>query len=63
MPASREMIQKFGDKYRKIRNTLRYLLSNLYDFDPRVDRVDRSDSVMLCGGAICRIVIDPAGIA
>jgi phosphoribosylglycinamide formyltransferase 1 len=24
--------QEFGDKYRKIRNTLRYLLSNLYDF-------------------------------
>jgi len=24
-------LQEFGDKYRKIRNTLRYLLSNLYD--------------------------------
>ena len=34
MAASPKMIQEFGDKYRKIRNTLRYLLSNLYDFDP-----------------------------
>ena len=34
IPASPSAIQEFGDKYRKIRNTLRYLLSNLYDFDP-----------------------------
>src|SRR5205085_680518 len=27
----------FGDKYRKVRNTLRYLLSNLYDFNPETD--------------------------
>jgi isoleucyl-tRNA synthetase len=32
--ASPKLIQEFGDKYRKIRNTLRYMLSNLYDFDP-----------------------------
>ena len=31
------MIKEFGDKYRKIRNTLRYLLSNLYDFNPKTD--------------------------
>jgi len=33
-PASPKALQEFGDKYRKIRNTLRYLLSNLYDYDP-----------------------------
>ena len=33
MAASPKLIQDFGDKYRKVRNTLRYLLSNLYDFD------------------------------
>jgi len=33
IPASPQVIKEFGDKYRKIRNTLRYLLSNLYDFD------------------------------
>jgi isoleucyl-tRNA synthetase len=37
IPSSPAMIQEFGDKYRKIRNTLRYLLSNLYDFDPQKD--------------------------
>ncbi len=33
MAASPKMIQEFGDKYRKLRNTLRYLLSNLFDYD------------------------------
>jgi len=37
IPASPTAIREFGDKYRKIRNTLRYLLSNLYDFDPAKD--------------------------
>jgi isoleucyl-tRNA synthetase len=37
MPTSPKMIQEFGEKYRKLRNTLRYLLSNLYDFDPKTD--------------------------
>ncbi|HTL28490.1 MAG TPA: class I tRNA ligase family protein, partial [Tepidisphaeraceae bacterium] len=37
IPTSPQAIKEFGDKYRKIRNTLRYLLSNLYDFDPRRD--------------------------
>jgi isoleucyl-tRNA synthetase len=34
IPTSPQAIKEFADKYRKIRNTLRYLLSNLYDFDP-----------------------------
>jgi isoleucyl-tRNA synthetase len=38
IPASPAAIQEFGDKYRKIRNTLRYLVSNLYDFDPNADK-------------------------
>ncbi len=38
--ASPELIRAFGDKYRKIRNTLRYLLSNLYDFDPATDALE-----------------------
>ena len=37
IPASPQAIKEFGDKYRKIRNTLRYLLANLYDFDPASD--------------------------
>ena len=34
IPTSPQVLKEFGDKYRKIRNTLRYLLSNLYDFTP-----------------------------
>lgn len=34
LPASPRIITEFGDKYRKIRNTIRYLLSNLYDYEP-----------------------------
>jgi isoleucyl-tRNA synthetase len=37
MPTSPQAIKEFGDKYRKIRNTLRYLLSNLYDYEPKRD--------------------------
>ncbi len=34
MPFSLESMTRIGESYRKIRNTLRFLLSNLYDFDP-----------------------------
>jgi isoleucyl-tRNA synthetase len=37
IPASPQAIKEFGDKYRKIRNTLRFLLSNLFDFNPKTD--------------------------
>ncbi len=40
IPTSPAVIKEFGDKYRKIRNTIRYLLSNLYDFDPARDAVE-----------------------
>ncbi len=37
IPASPKALQEFGDKYRKIRNTLRFLVSNLFDFNPETD--------------------------
>ena len=37
----KEILARAVEAYRKIRNTLRYLLANLYDFDPRADQVDR----------------------
>ena len=43
MPFSDEMIKRVAEAYRKIRNTCRYLLANLYDFDPRRDTVDEAD--------------------
>jgi isoleucyl-tRNA synthetase len=36
---SKEILARAVEAYRKIRNTARYLLANLYDFDPAVDRV------------------------
>ena len=34
---SKEILKQLADQYRKIRNTFRYMLSNLYDFDPKKD--------------------------
>ncbi|MEK6526718.1 MAG: isoleucine--tRNA ligase, partial [Nitrospirota bacterium] len=36
---SQEILNHLVEAYRKIRNTCRFLLSNLYDFDPTVHRV------------------------
>ena len=36
---SKEILARVVEAYRKIRNTLRYLVSNLYDFDPVASRV------------------------
>jgi isoleucyl-tRNA synthetase len=36
---SKEILARVVEAYRKIRNTFRYLLANLYDFDPAVDRL------------------------
>lgn len=36
---SMEILKAQAEPYRKIRNTFRYLLSNLYDFNPETDRV------------------------
>ncbi|MCW5943244.1 MAG: isoleucine--tRNA ligase [Fimbriimonadaceae bacterium] len=36
VPCSENLLRQIGDGYRRIRNTLRFLLSNLYDFDPSV---------------------------
>ncbi|MEW6367951.1 MAG: isoleucine--tRNA ligase [Acidobacteriota bacterium] len=38
---SEEILQRLTEAYRKIRNTFRYLLSNLYDFDPDAHMLGR----------------------
>jgi isoleucyl-tRNA synthetase len=38
-PISEEILARCAEGYRKIRNTARYLISNLYDFDPDRDAV------------------------
>lgn len=42
MKLSEEILQRLQEAYRKIRNTLRYLLANLYDFDGK----DYKDSLL-----------------
>jgi isoleucyl-tRNA synthetase len=37
---SPEMLTRLSEAYRKLRNTFRYCLGNLYDFDPAKDSVD-----------------------
>ena len=37
IPASQEIFDRLVEAYRRIRNTLRFLLGNLYDFDPATD--------------------------
>ncbi len=39
---SDEILTRLADAYRKIRNTYKYLLSNLYDFDPAKDAVEHT---------------------
>ncbi len=39
MAISREILSRIAEAYRKIRNTARFLLANLYDFDPERDGV------------------------
>jgi len=35
----KEILTRVAEAYRKLRNTMRYLLANLYDFDPAADAV------------------------
>lgn len=40
---SKEILKQISESYRKIRNTIRFMLSNLNDFDPKMDRVAYRD--------------------
>jgi isoleucyl-tRNA synthetase len=44
---SEERLKKVGETYRLLRNTLRYQLSNLYDFDPDRDMVPDEQLTLL----------------
>ncbi len=43
MKMSPELLDQVKESYRKIRNTYRFLLGNLFDFDPGKDKVDFND--------------------
>ncbi|WP_368506094.1 isoleucine--tRNA ligase [Alkalihalophilus sp. As8PL] len=40
---SDKILKQVSESYRKIRNTFRFLLGNLHDFDPAVNRVNKED--------------------
>lgn len=44
---SEEIIRRNADAYRRIRNTARFLLANLFDFDPKQDLLPETDLVEL----------------
>lgn len=52
---SPEILNHLIEAYRKIRNTCRFLLSNLYDFDPAKDRVPYKDLPELDRWALMRL--------
>ncbi|MDD3382484.1 MAG: isoleucine--tRNA ligase [Bacilli bacterium] len=50
---SKELIQQTAEAYRKIRNTFRFLLGNLFDYNDLVDKIDyykmpEIDQFMMC---------------
>jgi len=49
---SPEILNRMVDAYRKLRNTSRFALGNLYDFDPERDRVEESEMWMVDRWAI-----------
>ncbi len=50
---SDEILKRVVDAYRRIRNTLRFLLANLADFDPRMDLLPLSEWLELDRYALC----------
>jgi isoleucyl-tRNA synthetase len=52
---SDEILARMADAYRRIRNTLRFFLSNLYDFDPAADSVGDDELVEIDRYALIRL--------
>jgi isoleucyl-tRNA synthetase len=63
---SKEILARLAEAYRKIRNTARFILSNLYDFNPDTDKVSyknlrKIDKWILYG--IQRLLLEPVNKA
>ncbi|MDI6828510.1 MAG: isoleucine--tRNA ligase [Armatimonadota bacterium] len=61
----REILKRVSDEYRRIRNTFRFLLANLYDFNPASDRVADSELLEIDRWALHRLqeLINDATVA
>ncbi|MDX1803884.1 MAG: isoleucine--tRNA ligase [Alcanivorax sp.] len=55
MSVSKDILKQIGDSYRRIRNTSRFLLSNLSGFDPAVDALQPQQML-----ALDRYIVDRA---
>ncbi len=54
MTVSKEILKRTADAYRRMRNTLRFLLANLNGFDPVTDQVEHADLLPLDQWAVDR---------
>jgi isoleucyl-tRNA synthetase len=54
MSVSEEIFKRIGDSYRRMRNTLRFLLGNLHGFNPKEDAVDFDELVAIDQWAIAK---------
>ena len=52
---SEDILKQLSEAYRKIRNTTRYILGNLYDFNPDTDRVPQDKLLPLDKWALCKL--------
>ena len=57
MTVSDEILRRSADSYRRIRNTLRFLLSNLNDFDPQKDALPTDQLLALDRWALGRAAL------
>jgi isoleucyl-tRNA synthetase len=55
MRLSNEILKRLVDAYRKFRNTVRFALGNLYDFDPQRDRVPRDQMLEIDRWALAKL--------
>jgi len=54
---SKEILTRLSEAYRKIRNTARFILSNLYDFDPDKNKVQAQDLAKLDKWILSRLAL------
>jgi len=52
---SKEILARLSEAYRKIRNTAKFILSNLYDFNPDTDKVPYEQLRKIDQWALCRM--------
>ena len=58
VPFSEEMFTRLGDTYRRIRNTLRILLGNLFDFIAEAESLDRGPQATTASTTIDRWILE-----